>query len=77
MQNIKASTACVSGFFEALGVSWLSYAYGSERYLIWFEDKKSFELKLNIVKNNNFMGFSAWVLGDEDPAIWDLLEKRS
>ena len=73
--GIKTSTAHISGFVEALGVSWLSYAYKTERYLIWYEDKKSFGLKLDIVKNNKFRGFSAWVLGDEDPAIWTALSK--
>ena len=61
------------GFDEGLGVPWLVYSIGGKSYKIWYEDKKSFEIKLNIVKNNNLRGFSAWVLGMEDPAIWDIL----
>ena len=62
-------------FDPDLGVSWLTYFVGSKQYKIWFEDKQSFEDKLNIAKANNFRGFSAWLLGAEDPAIWALLNK--
>ena len=62
------------GFDEGLGVPWLTYSAGGKAYKIWYEDKKSFEIKLNIVKNNNLRGFSAWVLGAEDPAIWEVLK---
>ena len=73
IQDIKKYTATVSGFFDALGAPWFSYADKHTRYLIWYEDKKSFDLKLYILKKNNFRGFSVWVLGDEDPAIWNSL----
>lgn len=62
------------GFDEALGVPWLAYSVGKKSYKIWYEDKRSFEIKLNIVKGNNLRGFSAWVMGAEDPAIWDALK---
>ncbi len=61
------------GFDLNLGVSWLTYFFKSKEYKIWFEDKNSFETKLNIAKDNNLRGFSAWLLGGEDPAIWSIL----
>jgi len=61
-------------FDKSLGVSCLSYSYGDKNYKIWFEDKQSFEAKLDIIKNNNLRGFSAWLLGGEDPAIWGILK---
>lgn len=60
-------------FDESLGVSCLSYSYNNKNYKIWFEDKKSIKVKLDIIKENNFRGFSAWLLGGEDPAIWETL----
>jgi len=60
-------------FDESLGVSSLSYSYNNKNYRVWFEDKKSFEVKLNIIKENNLRGFSAWLLGGEDPEIWNSL----
>ncbi len=63
-------------FDESLGVSSLSYSYKNKNYKVWFEDKKSFEVKLNIIEENNLRGFSAWLLGGEDPAIWSALIKN-
>lgn len=61
------------GFDSALGASWLTYFYKNKQYQIWYQGKQTFESKLNIVKQNNFRGFSAWVLGVEDPEIWRAL----
>jgi spore germination protein YaaH len=62
-------------FNESLGVSCLTYAYGKKNYKIWFEDKNSLDAKLDIIKDNNLRGFSAWLLGGEDPEIWNMLAK--
>ena len=64
---------CKHGFDESLGVPWLTYSVGNKNYKIWYENQKSFEIKLNIVKARNLRGFSAWVLGSEDPGIWNAL----
>jgi spore germination protein YaaH len=58
------------GFDEELGVSWVDYFYNNKEYKIWYEDNQSFAIKLGIAKGNNLRGFSAWVLGSENPAIW-------
>jgi len=60
-------------FDESLGVSCLSYSYNKNNYKIWFEDKTSLGVKLEVIKENNMRGFSAWLLGGEDPAIWTSL----
>ncbi len=65
------------GFDEVLGASWLTYFWNNNQYQIWYQDKQSFENKLDIIKQNNFRGFSAWVLGIEDPNIWSALDKSA
>lgn len=40
---------------------------------IFFEDVRSFEHKLDLVKKYKLRGFSVWVMGHEDPAVWDKL----
>jgi len=62
-----------SGFDALLGASWLTYFWQDKQYKIWYQDKQSFQNKLDIIKQNNFRGFSAWVLGVEDPSIWSAL----
>ena len=41
---------------------------------VYIEDARSFAAKLNLVKEYHLRGFSAWVIGDEDPGIWKLLK---
>jgi len=71
---IKSTFNHNSGFDEALGSSWLTYVWESKQYQVWYQDKKSFEDKLDIIEQNKFRGFSAWVLGVEDPEIWSALD---
>ena len=40
---------------------------------IYFEDARSFKAKQDIMKKYKLRGFSTWVLGAEDPEIWNLL----
>lgn len=62
-----------TGLDQNLGVSWLDYTFGAKEYKIWFEDQKSFGAKLQLVQSNHLQGFSAWLIGGEDPAIWNFL----
>ena len=66
---------CDIGFDAALGVPWLTYFFNNSQYKVWYENVDSFQQKVKIVKDNNFRGFSAWLLGGEDPAIWSQLNK--
>ncbi len=73
MENFRYS----SGFDSALGASWLTYFYDDKQYIIWHQNNQSFKDKLNLIKKNSFRGFSAWVLGIEDPGIWEALDKEN
>jgi len=64
------------GFSADLGAAWLTYVNQNKQYNIWYQNKDSFENKLTLIKQNNFRGFSAWVLGIEDPGIWSALGKN-
>ncbi len=43
---------------------------------IFFEDARSFRAKLALMKKYKLRGFSAWVLGNEDAEIWQVLEQE-
>ncbi len=75
--NITANFRHRMGFDKTLGASWLTYSYGNKNYAIWFEDKNSLEARLEVITDNSLRGFSAWLLGGEDPAIWSLLSKSN
>ena len=71
---LMANNQYTSGFDSALSAPWISYSYGNNQFQIWYQNQQSFNDRLDIIKQNNFRGFSAWVLGVEDPGIWDLLK---
>ena len=37
---------------------------------LWIEDARAFEAKLELVRKYKLRGYSVWVLGTEDPAVW-------
>lgn len=43
---------------------------------IFMEDARSFRAKLALMQQLKLRGFSVWVLGPEDPAIWEALPPR-
>lgn len=59
----------------------VDYAYwpGPNGVFNWLfiENARSFKRKLKLVHHYHFRGFSAWVLGFEDPAIWKVLRQRT
>ncbi len=40
------------------------------RYVIWYENDRSLEAKLNLVKKYDLKGAGSWSLGQEDASIW-------
>lgn len=50
------------------------YPVGGTFEYIFLEDARSLASKLELVKQKNLRGTSMWVLGPEDPAIWNLLK---
>lgn len=44
-------------------------------YKIWLEDEQSIEPKLKLMKDNKLAGTAAWAIGQEDTAVWSLIQK--
>ena len=42
---------------------------------VFLEDVRSFQAKLDLMRERKLRGFSAWVLGHEDERIWDVLRE--
>lgn len=43
-------------------------------YKMWMEDEKSISEKLNLIKEYDLAGYSAWKLGLEDEKVWEVLK---
>lgn len=62
---------------EEQKVSFAVFDNGGLFEYIYLEDARSFEAKYELLRQFKLRGFSAWVLGIEDPAIWNVLPKVS
>lgn len=63
-------------FFSAdLGIPYLSYQLEGHIYVIWYDDSRSVQARLDLVKTYGLRGFSAWVLGMENPDVWNAINK--
>lgn len=70
LQTIRKNYVCKEDFDLSLGVAWISYNAKGQKRKVWCEDERSFELKMDLVREKKLRGISAWVLGFEDPDIW-------
>jgi len=55
------------------GVPYAYFSNGGVYEWVFLENARSFREKLNLARTYRLRGFSVWVLGPEDPAIWDIL----
>lgn len=76
LQYLRSSFKTVEGFNSEYMVPYLKYFIGKDEYIIWHEDARSFRNKLEFMKKHNLRGFSAWVLGLENPNIWNVLKRE-
>jgi spore germination protein YaaH len=55
---------------------WFQYSDDSGMHTGWYEDSKSLEVKLELMREYRLRGFAAWRLGVEDPAFWSLADVK-
>src|SRR5574338_881141 len=53
-------------------VPYASFEVGGTFEWLFLENARSFAAKLSLVREKKLRGFSAWVLGPEDPGIWNV-----
>jgi spore germination protein len=56
------------------GVPFAYFSNGGVYEWVFLENARSFREKMNLARSYRLRGFSVWVLGPEDPAIWDTLK---
>jgi len=61
---------------EEQGVSWARFSVAGTWEWIFLEDARSFDARLDLIRDRGLRGFSVWVIGSEDEAVWDLLPPR-
>jgi spore germination protein YaaH len=56
-------------------VNWTYFENGGTFEWLFLENAKSFGVKLALARDKKLRGFSAWAVGSEDEAIWDVLRR--
>ena len=56
--------------------AWFYFYRADTREWIFFTDSRTFLERYKLVQERGLQGFCSWVLGTEDPAIWDLLPRH-
>ena len=63
-----------SGFSADQGVPWVKYTDDNgDPHIVWYENADSFQMKIDVLLNNQLAGFAVWRLGHEDPADWTII----
>jgi spore germination protein YaaH len=56
--------------------AWFFFYRDQLREWVFFTDQRTFKERYELAQQNGLGGFCSWVLGDEDPAIWQVLPQR-
>ena len=65
----------VSTYYDNnLEAAYLRYWYRTKEYVIWYENERSLAKKIELIKQNQLHGFSAWALGLELPSIFNAMK---
>jgi spore germination protein YaaH len=56
---------------------WFQFRLGPELHTVWFDDRRSFKEKLDLVRRYRLRGFAAWRLGSENPEFWSVAAEAS
>ena len=53
--------------------SWFYFYRDATREWVFYTDARTFKERYDLAAQKAIQGFCSWVLGKEDPAIWELL----
>ena len=56
--------------------SWFRFYRDQTREWVYYTDAPTFSARYDLVKSSGIQGFCSWVLGKEDPALWDMLPEH-
>lgn len=71
---VKENTMDSGHWDEDAGAHYFEMEKNGTLYQVWMEDAASIETKLTVMKKYNLAGVSAWQLGQEDKAIWSVID---
>ncbi|MDE2188397.1 MAG: hypothetical protein KGJ35_01560 [Patescibacteria group bacterium] len=73
LQNRRVNYPSLLGYNQTYAAPFLIYSIAKKIYIIWYENSASFAAKAVLIQTEHLRGFSAWVLGTENPEIWSTI----
>jgi spore germination protein len=74
---LVTSPGAESGYDTEAEAPWVRYTRDGKPRELWYEDRRSFEAKMDFVEDKKLAGFGIWRLGQEDPQIWSVVSARA
>jgi spore germination protein YaaH len=71
--TLAAQPGATNGYDEASESPWVQYTRDNLPRELWYENARSFNAKLALIKARGMAGFGIWRLGQEDPVIWETI----
>lgn len=62
-------------FDDVYGAEFFRFFTGDVQTVIWCENKKSLEMKMDLIDKHGLRGFSAWALGQDNREMWRVLSR--
>lgn len=63
-----------SGYDQTNQAPWIKYIDDQQhQHELWYENAQSFEAKIRLMLDDQLGGFGVWRLGQEDPAVWNVV----
>jgi spore germination protein len=72
--GLARSTGAQSGYDPQAEAPWVRYTRDGLERELWYENRRSFDAKLDLIREFGMAGFGIWRLGQEDPAIWESIQ---
>lgn len=57
--------------------AWFYFYRAQDREWVFYTDPRTFAARYDLVKQYGLQGFCSWVLGQEDPAVWESLPSHA
>ena len=70
---LKKKTA-KTGYDTVHEAPYIKYTEQKKKYTVWYENGRSVSKKVELIKNYNLLGLSAWVLGSEGPSVFPIFK---
>jgi spore germination protein YaaH len=76
IESIVKNSGATPVWNSILGQNYVEYNKNGITNKIWIEDRRSMELKLDLVKKYNLKGVAAWKYGLEKDEIWVAINEK-